>query len=286
MTAFDVRSAARAKKEDAVSLARLPGLLQKWTAARDPADPAIRLPLMADWSRIRTRDTVAEITVAAYDKAPTPAKPRLLRLAARTAARAALDALVAAVDSPDPALADTAVRLLADRAEPGHLPKMMEILADPSGKRYAHALRGALAVVSKEDSGTAADRLASLKSIYEHTGSDTDRAAVLRASAVVGSWAAARWAVLKLDARSPAVRSAAADAIVAIAPRTFDKNPVETVRLVERIMKSFKKSPAVRQAAGKCHRHLMALAKKKGLLTKIITATTRESADDDLDLDL
>jgi len=287
MTAFDIRSAARAEKEDAASLGRLPGLLRKWIAAADPSARDARLPMLADFLRPRDRSAVAKLTIDAYAAVPPAAKPRMLRLAVRTGAPAAADAMIRAVDSPDAALADTAVALLADWADPKHLPKVMTILASSSGKRYDNALRGALAIVSRPDAGTPAGRLASIKSIYQHAKTDKDRTAVLGALATIRSWPAVEWAMPKLDDRSEAVKSAAADSIVTMAPETFNKKPVETVKLVERITQSFTKSPAVLQAARKCHKDLMALAKKRGLLTKIITATTPESNnEDELDLGL
>ena len=98
MTAFDVRLSERAGTEDAAAMKRLPGLLSKWTTAPDPNARNIRMPLMADWLRVRDRDTVARLTLIAYEAAPAAAKARLLRLATETGTPAALEALTKAAE--------------------------------------------------------------------------------------------------------------------------------------------------------------------------------------------
>jgi HEAT repeat protein len=160
----------------------------------------------------------------------------------------ALAAVQSALNSPEPAVQDTAVRVLADWSEPPALQPLFEVFCTTTNESHRFlALRGCVRLL-EERGQPAARKLKTYDELLARTQRDDDRKAILSGLANVADPAALK--LVEPLLAEPAVQTEAELAYINIAAAIAKSAPVEARAAATR-MQAESKSETVRDRAVK-----------------------------------
>ncbi len=139
-----IRAAGIKALGETVSAADLGALTDSLARAKSADDlAAVEAALQSACMRLSDKAACADQLLAGLPASSTPAKCALLRVLGTVSTASALDAVRSALANPDAAVRDTAVRVLADWAEPAALPALFAVFRTTQDETHRFlALRG------------------------------------------------------------------------------------------------------------------------------------------------
>ncbi|HUG90398.1 MAG TPA: HEAT repeat domain-containing protein [Planctomycetaceae bacterium] len=230
-----VRAAALAALAQIVDLDGLSLLVSRARAAGSPKDTtAAREALATAALRIGDREACAAQLAGTLADAPADYQVYVLELLGKLGGQKALDAVVAAAGSGDAAIKDAATRVLGEWPHAEAAPALLKIAKDDSEARYRiRALRGYLRI-ARQLQLSEEDRLGMFRSAMEIAQRDDERKLALDILTRIPSPQTLELAVSYLG--QPALKDAAADAAVKIAPRVIGTQPKAVAGAMQKVI--------------------------------------------------
>jgi len=227
-------------------LGALTDLLAQAKSADDVA--AVQAALESACTRIPDKAACADKLLPSLAASPIPAKCALFHVLGVVSTANALAAVQSALDSPEPAVRDTAVRVLADWSEAPALPALFEVFRTTTDETHRFlALRGCVRLL--ELSGQSRpEKVKAYGEMMTRTERSDDRKAILSGLANVADPAALKLVEpLLADAQ---VQAEAELAALTIAASIADSAPAEAKATATRIQTE-SKNQATRDRAAK-----------------------------------
>ncbi|NLX20705.1 MAG: hypothetical protein GXY55_03410 [Phycisphaerae bacterium] len=212
-------------------VALLPGVQDE--ATRQAVEEAVASVSL----RMDDRPRRAAPVIAALPTAPQPARSALVRILGRLEGDAALAAVREQTASPDAAVRDTAINVLAKWSEPTAIPALLDLAR--SAEQQAHrqaALRGYVRLVRLPSGRSRAETFAMLKDAMALASEVKDRKTVLAAMHEAGCLEALQFVLPLLDDAD--LRAEAETAVLGIAVAVSGQHGAQAVAALERLRDS------------------------------------------------
>jgi HEAT repeat protein len=230
----------------AEDLSALTGALGKARSEEEVA--VVQAALESACTRIPDKAACAGKLLPHLAASPVSAKCALLRVLGLVATPNALDAVQVAVANPQPAVSDTAIRVLADWPESPALPALLNLLRTSENETHRFlALRGCLRLLEGGDQ-PASQKLSTYTELLAGTQRTDDRKAILSGLAKVADPAALK--LVEPFLADAQVQAEAELAALTIAGGIAKSSPAEARAVAARIQAE-SKNQATRDRAAK-----------------------------------
>lgn len=217
-------------------------------AKTDEEVAEVQAALESACTRIPDKAACAAKLLPHLTASPVAAKCALLRVLGVVATPAALDAVQAGVANAQPAVRDTAIRVLADWPEPPALPALLDIFRKSEDETHRFlALRGCLRLLESSEQSSQ-QKLTTFNELIARTQRTDDRKAILSGVANVADPAALK--VVEPFLADAQVQAEAELAALKIAGSIAKTSPDEA-RAVASKIQAESKSQATRDRAAK-----------------------------------
>jgi HEAT repeat protein len=217
-------------------------------AKTDDEVAAVQAALESACTRIPDKAACANKLLPHLTASPVAAKCALLRVLGVVATPAALDAVQTGVADAQPAVRDTAIRVLADWPEPPALPALLDILRKSEDETHRFlALRGCLRLLESSEQSSQ-QKLTTFNELIARTQRTDDRKAILSGVANVADPAALK--VVEPFLADAQVQAEAELAALKIAG-SIAKSAPEEARAIASKIQAESKSQATRDRAAK-----------------------------------
>ena len=197
---------------------------------------AARQALSTAAARMPDREATAAQLAGTMSGAPVDYQIFILELLGRLAGEKALAAVVASVDSNEPQIKDAATRVLGEWPNADAAAALLEVAQKDSENRYRiRALRGYLRI-ARQLQLPDNERLGMFHSAMKIATRDDERRLALDILTRIPSPETLELATASLS--NAALRDAAADAAVKIAPRVIESNPKAVAEAMNKVVES------------------------------------------------
>jgi len=199
-------------------------------------------------ARLTDKAACGDRLLAALPASTTPVRCALLRVLAEVGTDQALAAVRSALAGPDPAVRDTAIRVLADWPEPAALPALLEVWRTTADDTHQFlALRGCARLLELSHA-PAAEKVKTCAELLARTERDDDRKVLLSTLANVADPAALRLVEPLLG--NAEVRAEAELALLKIATGLAKSAPADARAAAARLQAE-SQNPATRDKAAR-----------------------------------
>ncbi|NOX55521.1 MAG: hypothetical protein GXP27_14010 [Planctomycetes bacterium] len=232
-----VRAAALRALGQTIDAHRLHHLTDRLLAPRDDQDEAaVRQALQTACSRLPDKQRVAQQLAACYGRAKPATKRFLLDLLGVVGGPTALDVVARAAFDADPAIQDTATRVLGQWMSPDAAPTLLRVAkTSPNNKFRVRCLRGYIRLIRQFDIPDARRVSMCREALAAATRVDEKRLA-LAALSRVASTEALTLATEQL--KQPALREPASEAALVIAEQIVSEHPEAVAAAMQQVLEA------------------------------------------------
>jgi HEAT repeat protein len=210
-------------------------LIGKALAAGSPAETSTAQTALKMASlRMSDRDACAAKLAASLTGASATNQKYLLELLGKVSGQKALEAVVAGVKSSDPAIKDSAARVLGEWLSADAAPALLEIVkSDSDGKYQTRALRGYIRI-ARQLRLTPETRLAMFRTAMELAKRNEEKKIALEILPRIPSATTLNLVVSYVG--NPALKDPAADAAVKIAAKLLGREPKAVAAALQKVV--------------------------------------------------